>query len=65
MLTGSPSANPKGFFDGFTYWLLIICAALTLLDWLMGEKRREWLRDKVADWWFYVEGSTVGSFISQ
>lgn len=61
--TSSPAAS-KGFFDDFAYWLLVICTGITLLDWLMGEKRRERLRDKVADWWVYVESSSVGSFIS-
>jgi hypothetical protein len=64
MLTSSVPASPKGFFDGFTYWLLVICAGITLLDWLMGSTRRKRLRDKVFDWWFYVESSSVGSFIS-
>jgi cation transport ATPase len=59
-----PPANPKGLVDDFTYWLLVICAGITLLDWLLGEKRRERLRDKVVDWWVYVENSTVGSFMS-
>jgi hypothetical protein len=64
MLTPSLPASPKGFFDDFTYWLLVICAAITLLDWLMGGKRRERLRDEVADWWVYVESSSIGSYIS-
>lgn len=45
---------------------LIVDAAVVFLliatDWLMGEKARKAIKDKVADWWYLVESLTWNGF---
>jgi len=47
--------RPPAGLDDFTFWLIIVCAALALVDWLIGKARRQQIADIVTAAWNWVD----------
>jgi hypothetical protein len=48
----------KGFFDSFFVMVATCMAGFALADWLIGPKGRKRMRERVGDWWLFLQYST-------
>ena len=62
--------NPLGsftarFFDIFFYCVVVFVVFMTFIDWLIGKAGRSKLKDKVAEFWFYLSDMSFAGLVSK
>lgn len=45
------------------FWPSLIIAVLTIIDWLIGDKHRDWIQKKLEDLWLWLADRQFSSFI--
>jgi hypothetical protein len=54
----------SGFFDSFFIWVTTLTAACAFADWCIGSAGRQRMRDRMGDWWLYLQFSTWQGLVS-
>lgn len=48
----------SSFFDSFFFAILVLVASLAFIDFLLGKKGRERIKERVGDWWLFLDDTT-------
>ena len=52
------------FDDKFFFGVVVICALLCFVDWAIGPRRRQQMREGAAEWWITLEDSAFNGLVA-
>lgn len=52
--------HKAGFFDHIFFWVILTGGFLCAVDWLMGARQRKAVKEKIGEWWLYVDEASFG-----
>jgi hypothetical protein len=53
------------WLDKFLFWDTLIVTLLVFADWLLGEKKRAAMREKVGEWWLHLEEVSFSGLVAE
>ncbi|BBO85786.1 hypothetical protein DSCO28_63520 [Desulfosarcina ovata subsp. sediminis] len=56
--------NTNTFFDKFFYISLVFVASLTFIDFLLGEEKRNAMKDRLGCWWIYLSDISYAGLVA-
>jgi len=54
-----------GFADPFLFWVSVAVVALTFTDFMLGKDNRLHIKERVGEWWLYVEDTSFVGFLTR
>ena len=54
----------QSWIDGFLFWDALIVTSLIFADWIIGKERREAMRERVGEWWLYLDNSSYSGLVA-
>ena len=59
------ASSQISWMDDFLFWDFIVVTMLVAVDWLLGEERRNSMRDTVGYWWIHAENIGYGELAAE